>query len=537
MNPNLHKTLERIACFLGLFFILSCGSTAAILSTPIENIDVLPLKAVELTDTEEKEWSHLDLKTDTIPGISLHKAYKELVKPKSKTVIVAVIDSGIDIDHEDLKDNIWVNSGEIPNNGKDDDNNGYIDDVHGWNFLGGADNEQLEYVRLVASGDTIHPRYTEAKELLAKEYEKTSRDKKQYDEILTQLTESNTAIVDYLNNPNYTKEDVEAVFTTDWEVLKHARIIKQSYGFGFDSIEALMKDLSSALKRFNDRLDYNLNIDYDGRKIVGDNPNDFKDRSYGNGDVRAKNGRTHGTHVSGIIAANRNNGIGMNGVANNVKIMAIRNTPSGDEYDKDVALGVYYAVDNGAKVINMSFGKAFSPHSDWVRDAIAYAAEKDVLIVAAAGNDGKDTDQINYFPNDQINNGTEVSDTFLKVGSNGPRYGSTLAASYSNYGKNTVDVFAPGSQIYSTYPKNTYEFASGTSMASPLVAGVAALIFSQYPNLSAAQVKQILMASGIVINKKVSLESGRIVPFTELSQSGNIVNAYNALIMAKKLSK
>ena len=157
--------------------------------------------------------------------------------------------------------------------------------------------------------------------------------------------------------------------------------------------------------------------------------------------------------------------------------------------------------------------------------------------MAAAGNDGKDTDQINYFPNDQINNGTEVSNTFLKVGSNGPRYGSALAASYSNYGKNTVDVFAPGSQIYSTYPKNTYEFASGTSMASPLVAGVAALIFSQYPNLSAAQVKQILMASGIVINKKVSLESGRIVPFTELSQSGSIVNAYNALIMAKKLSK
>ena len=116
-----------------------------------------------------------------------------------------------------------------------------------------------------------------------------------------------------------------------------------------------MKDLSSALKRFNDRLDYNLNIDYDGRKIVGDNPNDLKDRSYGNGDVRAKNGRTHGTHVSGIIAANRNNGIGINGVANNVKIMAIRNTPSGDEYDKDVALGVYYAVDNGAKVDQYEF--------------------------------------------------------------------------------------------------------------------------------------------------------------------------------------
>lgn len=537
MNPNLYKTLEKVAYFLGLFFILSCGSTAAILSTPIENIDVVPLKVVELTEDEEKEWSHLDLKTDTIPGVSLHKAYKELVKPKSKTVIVAVIDSGIDIDHEDLKDNIWVNTGEISNNGKDDDANGYIDDVHGWNFLGGADNEQLEYVRLVASGNTTHPRYAEAKELMAKEYEKTRRNKEQYDGILEQLTTSDAAVAKHLKKPIYTKEDVDGIMTPDFELIRHVNIIKQAYGFGFETIEACIKDLKSGLKAFNERLDYNLNVDFDGRKIVGDNPDDLSDRNYGNGDVRAKNGRTHGTHVSGIIAAKRNNGIGIDGAANNVKIMAIRNTPSGDEYDKDVALGVYYAVDNGAKVINMSFGKQFSPHSDWVRDAIAYAAEKDVLIVAAAGNDGENTDEINYFPNDQINNGVEVSNTFLKVGSNGSKYGSTLVAGYSNYGKNTVDVFAPGSQIYSTYPKNDYEFASGTSMAAPLVAGVAALIFSQYPNLSAAQVKHILMTSGIAIDKKVALESGAIVPFSELSKSGKIVNAYNALIMASKLSK
>ena len=201
-----------------------------------------------------------------------------------------------------------------------------------------------------------------------------------------------------------------------------------------------------------------------------------------------------------------------------------------------MALGVYYAVDNGAKVINMSFGKQFSPHSDWVRDAIAYAAEKDVLIVSASGNDGKNTDQINYFPNDQIDNGKEVSNTFLKVGASAPRYGSTMVADYSNYGKNTVDVFAPGSQIYSAYPKEGYEFASGTSMAAPLVAGIAALIFSQYPSLSAAQVKQILMTSGVSINKKVSLESGTIVSFSDLSKSGKLVNAYNALIMASRLS-
>ena len=537
MNPNLHKQLRKFTYFLGVFFILSCGSTAPIVSTPVENIDVIPLKAVELSDNEEKEWSHLDLKTDTIPGISLLKAYKELVKPKSKTIIVAVIDSGIDIDHEDLKDNIWVNTDEIPNNGKDDDNNGYIDDVNGWNFLGGAVNEQLEYVRLVASGNTSDPRFSEAEALLAKERESTSRLKKQYDGILGQLNTSDSAIADYLKNPNYTKEDVEGITTTDKTLSRHVSIIKQSYGFGFESIAAMKKDLNRGLKTFNERLDYNLNVDFDGRSVVGDNPNDLNDRNYGNGDVRAKNGRSHGTHVSGIIAAKRNNGIGINGVANNVKIMAIRNTPSGDEYDKDVALGVYYAVDNGAKVINMSFGKSFSPHSEWVRDAIAYAAKKDVLIVAGSGNDGQNNDQINSFPNDQINNGPEVSDNFVSVGSNGPKYGSTLAASYSNYGKNTVDVFAPGSQIYSTYPKNNYEFASGTSMASPMVAGVAALIFSQYPNLSAAQVKHILMNSGIAINKKVSLESGTVVPFSELSKSGRIVNVYNALLMAAKLSK
>lgn len=537
MKQILHKLFRKTSYFLMVFFFLSCGSRSTILSTPIENIDLTPLKAVELTDVEEKEWSHLDLKTDTVPGVSLQRAYKELVKPKSKTIIVAVIDSGIDIDHEDLEDVIWVNSNEIPNNGKDDDSNGYIDDVNGWNFLGGADNEQLEYVRMVASGNTSDPRYSEAKELLAEEREKTGRMKKQYDGILTQVTTSDAAVAEYLKKTTYTKDEVDGITTTNEELLRYVSIIKQSFGFGFDSIEALIKDLKTGLKSFNERLDYNLNTAFDGRKIIGDNPNDLNDRNYGNGDVRAKNGRTHGTHVSGIIAAKRNNGIGINGAANNVQIMAIRNTPNGDEYDKDVALGVYYAVDNGAKVINMSFGKQFSPHSDWVRDAIAYAAEKDVLIVAAAGNDGKNTDEINYFPNDQINNGDEVSNTFLKVGSNGPKYGSTLAASYSNYGKNTVDVFAPGSQIYSTYPKESYEFASGTSMAAPLVAGVAALIFSQYPKLSAAQVKQILITSGIAINKKVSLESGAVVPFSELSKSGKIVNAYNALIMASKLSK
>lgn len=537
MKLKLFKNLQKTTFWFGLLMLSSCGSTAKVTSTPIENIDLIPLKETKLTDKQKETWSHFDITADTVPGVSLNKAYKELVKPKSKTVIVAVIDSGIDINHEDLSGNIWVNSGEIPNNGKDDDNNGYIDDVNGWNFLGDSNNEQLEYVRLLASKQTTNPRFKEAEELLKQERVKFLRSKTQYDGIMDQLSRSDAVVAKHLNKKIYKKEEVDAIDTEDETLLGHVSVIKQSYGFGFDSIQALMKELNTGLKSFNDRLDYNLNIEFDGRKVVGDNPDDLNDRSYGDNDVTAKNGRSHGTHVSGIIGAIRNNGIGMNGAANNVKIMAIRNTPNGDEYDKDVALGVYYAVDNGAKVINMSFGKGFSPHSEWVRDAIAYAADNDVLIVAAAGNEGQDTDQVSSFPNDQIGTGVEISNTFIKVGATGPRYGSSLVAGYSNYGKNTVDVFAPGSQIYSTYPKQSYEYAQGTSMASPLVAGVAALIFSQYPNLSAAQVKEILMKSGLAINKKVSLENRDVVPFSELSKSGKLINAYNALIMASKISK
>ncbi|MDG1778172.1 MAG: S8 family peptidase [Flavobacteriaceae bacterium] len=527
----------RCLTLLGLYLFSSCGATAPILSTPIENIDQTPVKFSTLTEEEEKNWSHFDLKKDTIPGISLNLAYEKIVRPKSKTIIVAVIDSGIDITHEDLRENIWVNQGEIPNNGIDDDQNGYIDDINGWNFLGEANNEQLEYVRLLASKNTSHPRYREAEELYNKERKEYTGLKQQYISILEQVNTSEKAVLDYLKKDSFSKEDVCGITTKDPTLRQHLSIIKQSYGFGYESIDDLKKDLEKDLKSFNERLDYNLNIDYDGRSIVNDNPDDLNDKDYGNNNVMPKEGRSHGTHVTGIIAAKRNNGIGINGAADNVKIMAIRNTPNGDEYDKDVALAVYYAVDNGAKVINMSFGKGFSDHSNWVRDAIAYAGKNDVLIVAAAGNDGSNTDEVESYPDDQIGKGPEVSDTFLKVGATTYDYSSGLVAVFSNYGKSSVDVFAPGQQIYSSYPKNKYEFAQGTSMAAPLVAGVAALIFSQYPNLNAAQVKKIIMESGLPIQKRVSLEGGNIVEFNSLSKSGKLVNAYNALIMASKYSK
>ena len=283
-------------------------------------------------------------------------------------------------------------------------------------------------------------------------------------------------------------------------------------------------------------------MSFDGRKPVGDDPYNISDIGYGDGnpDNRLED-ESHGTHVAGIIAAERNNGIGVNGVANNVALMSVRAVPNGDEYDKDIALAIRYAADNGAKIINCSFGKSFSPNAEWVYEAIKYAASKDVLIVHAAGNDGSNLDDpLNpNYPNDQINNGPEIADNVITVGSLDSEYGSEMISSFSNYGKINVDVFAPGGKIYSTMPGSEYDFAGGTSMAAPAVAGVAALIRSYYPKLSASQVKRVLMDSGLSTKASVVLNGDveRAKPFTEASKSGKMVNAYNALIMADQISR
>ena len=525
---------------LAASILFGCGSTSGVISTPIENIDTLPLKISKLTENQKRVWGHLDLVQDTVPGMSVDKAYNEIIKnKKGQTTIVAVIDSGIDIDHEDLDDVIWTNTKEIANNGKDDDNNGYIDDIHGWNFLGDAYDEQLEYVRLLASGDKTNPRYQEAQAEYEKDYQKYSSRKVQYDQILQQVVSADQAVSTYLKKDNYTQNDVNSIKTEDASLQQSISILKYVYSLDFETVSDFKKELSDAIVSISERLNFNLNKDFRGRK-TGDNPDDLSQKFYGNGNVKpVKKDESHGTHVAGIIAAERNNNKGVNGVANNVKIMSVRAVPNGDEYDKDVALAIRYAVDNGAKVINTSFGKYYSPHSDWVRDAIAYAGQKDVLIVNAAGNEGIDLDKKDVYPNDAIGTGLEVANNFITVGSLDPVYGSKMVSGFSNYGKINVDVFAPGEDIYSTFPENEYESIGGTSMASPAVAGIAALIRSQYPNLTATQVKQIIVDSGLPLTTKVIVggDANNVQSFSVLSKSGRIANAYNALIMAEKISK
>ncbi|WP_299549048.1 S8 family peptidase [Seonamhaeicola sp.] len=526
-----------VAAFSAII-ISSCGS-AEIISTPIENVDKNPLKVSELTKAEKENWGHLDLVKDTIPGMSVDKAYAEIIKNrKGKKVIVAVIDSGIDIDHEDLDGVIWVNKKEKPGNGIDDDKNGYIDDIHGWNFLGDGYDEQLEFIRILASGDKSNPDYARAQAEYDKELPKWQERKTRYDQILMQVKSAHETLTAHFGKEDYTKEEVNAIKTEDQGLQQTVQLAKYMYSNGLDSLEEAVKELTDGLESINERLNYHLNKTFKGR-VNGDDPDNFSTKYYGNGNVKpVKKSESHGTHVAGIIAAERNNGLGANGVANNVEIMCVRTVPNGDEYDKDVALSIRYAVDNGAKVINGSFGKSFSPHNAYVREAIAYASDNDVVFVHAAGNDSKDVDTEPNFPDDNVDY-VEVSNSYIRVGALAPKYGSNMLAGFSNYGKKNVDVFAPGASVYSTTPENEYMTKGGTSMAAPGVAGIAALIRSYYPKLSAAQVKQIIMDSGLAINTKVIVggNSDDVRPFADVVKSGKIANAYNALIMASKVSK
>lgn len=538
MNRTYNK-LSFLSITAALFF-MSCGSTALV-STPVENIDAVPLKISELTEAEKKHWGHLDLIADTIPGMSVDKAYSEIIKSKKgKTVVVAVLDSGMDLEHEDLKGVLWTNTDEVPNNGKDDDGNGYVDDVHGYNFLGDSYNEQLEYVRMLRLGIGDASERAEARLLLDKEYPKAVQDKQQYEQIFQVVKGADALVKTELSQETYTKEDLLSIEPKTQQMEQSIAVLTQMFTYG-DSIPEVLEELEEGINYFSEQANYNLNKDFNGRAPVGDDPYDITDVPYGNGNPKnIVETESHGTHVAGIIAATRNNGIGADGVAQNVEIMSVRAVPNGDEYDKDIALGIRYAVDNGASIINCSFGKSFSPKAEWVYDAIKYAASKDVLIVHAAGNDGEDLEvpENRNFPNDDMEDNQEFVDNMITVGALSSSYGSEMVASFSNYGNQRVDVFAPGAEIYSTMPNNDYEFQGGTSMAAPAVAGVAALIRSYYPDLSASQVKNIIMQSGLRTKRSVIVDGDetKSTTFDKISKSGKMVNAYNALILANNIS-
>lgn len=506
-----------------------------------------------------KDWQLLDLEKDSVYGTSVTKAYSELLKNrKSHSVIVAVIDVGVDISQQDLQNHIWINKNEIPSNGIDDDDNGYIDDVHGWNFLGNANGENLvdgsfesarEYLRLkplfydvidstnVAEKDRkkykqwllLESMHIKDSSVYGKQIKLLSEQLKSFhhiDSLLHTIIQKDSLhesdleqLISVKDVPQNLKDSANAVFT--------------NYVGPFNSLENYIAQKEKTLNRFSIKQNFVLHPEDQRKKIVQDDPYNLQDKNYGNNNVAA--GITdHGTHIAGIIAAIRNNNFGMDGIADNVVIMPIRASCNCDERDKDVALAIRYAVDNGASIINMSFGKYFSPQKTWVDEAIKYAADHNVLLVHGAGNDSSNNDLVPFYPIASPDNSQNKNDNFITLGASTAGPGNLLVVNFSNYGQKEVDLFAPGQNIYSSISRNKFEKMSGTSMASPVVAGIAALILEYYPKLSAPQLKMILMQSvkkfpGLMVQLPGTKKQ---VPFSSLSKSEGLVNAYNALKLA-----
>jgi len=462
-------------------------------------------QAVAQNASIQQQWQHADAKTDGLVGVSAAKALKEF-SPASGTfspVVVAIIDSGTETTHPDLKNNLWTNPGEIAGNGKDDDNNGYIDDIHGWSFIGGkngdVEKDNLEFIRVYKMYSAMFPE-GQAIKGKEKEFELYTKLKKDYE---TRLAGAKADVEEYENfskvyrsAKRYFTKNIGEDYTIDE--------VKDFKGEG-DSLD-LFKQLvvvgitnhfDEVLPQWEDQvrsaLQYGYSLDFDPRSVVGDNYNDVMETKYGNNHIDGPAGE-HGTHVGGIVGAARD-GKGMDGICPNAQLMIIRCVPDGDERDKDVANAIFYAVNNGAKVINMSFGKAYSPFKERVDEAVKYAESKGVLLIHAAGNDNKNVDVKDNFPCADYKSGGKCK-TWLEIGASGSTEGQ-LKADFSNYGRKSVDVFAPGVDIYSTVPNGEYRALSGTSMASPVTAGVAAAIWSYYPELSAKQVKNLILESAV----------------------------------------
>ena len=538
--------------------VRGCFAAILLVLTVLNNVQAQGEKQ-DSTDFPPKEWSLMDPTSDNIHGISVDEAYSILKNKKSETVVVAVIDSGVDIDHEDLQGKIWINEDEVEGNGIDDDKNGYVDDRYGWNFIGGKDGnveqDTYELTRIYVNlkekyadvdADKVKKKNKEEYEYWLKvkadfeeTYDKANQQYVFYSTLQKNIVRFNNLLKAYLDVEKLTMDDLRSIDTEDSTILAARNVIGiifQNVGEDAD-FEAISEELEGAVEHFGNQVNYAFNTEFDPRAIIGDNYDNPYEKGYGNSDVKGHD-PSHGTHVAGIIAANRNNELGIQGIADNVKIMVVRAVPDGDERDKDVANAIIYAVDNGAEIINMSFGKSYSPQKEAVDKAVKYAESKGVLLIHAAGNSSKNIDKSNNFPSKFYGDSNTAASNWLEIGASSWGTDEQFVGSFSNYGKKTVDVFAPGVNIYSTTPGNTYESFNGTSMAAPSTAGVAALLMSYYPELSAFQVRDVIVKSSRKFDTLQVLKPGKeeLIDFEDLSISGGLINAHEAVKMAESMT-
>lgn len=507
------------------------------------------------TQTQEA-WYNNSYEDTGVMGVNTEKAWQFLKDHNRKPVemIVGILDSGVQADHIDLKDNMWVNPKEVAGNGKDDDKNGYVDDIHGWNFIGGKDGnvegDTMEKVRVYrysylplfesenkANNEANQKKYPtefedykKIKKEIAEEIKEAQSSKVQYEAMASMLEEGFPALIEEYGSEPIDEETLGKFHPSEkaMSAMVMFAFIPKEYWDGKTMQEVyntLTDEFKGAVDYFDSKMKYHYNVNYESRDIVGDNYADKSEKLYGNNDVEGPDAE-HGTHVAGVIAAVRGNNKGIDGIAgNHIKIMSVRTVPDGDERDKDVANAIIYAADNGAKIMNMSFGKDYSPEKEIVWEAMRYAEKKGVLMVKAAGNDDLNIDTDIHFPTNFDDKDQKVVESLITVGASTPTT-DKIKASFSNYGKKTVDVFAPGTEILSTVPHNQFKELQGTSMASPITAGVAALVWSHYPKLTALEIKNIILES---VNKNSQLEN--------ISVTGGVVDAYKAVQLAEELYK
>jgi subtilisin family serine protease len=505
------------------------------------------------TTTAKPNWQNLDLETDSVFGVSTERAYKELLRSKKVTPVrVAVIDGGIDVTHPALRGSLWHHN--KPNSNRDHE--GYANDDWGWNFIGSSkgnvEYDNLELTRLLRRMRPKYEKISDTSALNAAEQDSLRLFRRMVADynrqrMIAQQTLNNlrgfeqvlNAVVTKIGKPNPTREDFLQFKPTTQPEAQVAQSIARALTEESDFATLKAEQIDRGIEHFQKTLEYDLNFAFDPRYIVADDTTNAEERFYGNPDVIGPDAE-HGTHVAGIIGASRDKSSVVKGVADAVEIIAVRVVPLGDERDKDVANGIRYAVDHGARIINMSFGKSYSNNKKVVDDAVKYAMSKDVLLIHAAGNDGKNLEGVETYPNPTYADGSGSAEAWIEVGAIGWKNDETLVAPFSNYGQTRVDVFAPGVRINSTVPDGKYKENDGTSMAAPVVTGVAALIRSRYPNLTAVQVKEIIMKSVTKVNHDVIVREGgqpKRVPFSSLSVSGGVVNAYNALKLAEEYAK
>ena len=536
--------------FIGLAGVLAActpsrSATEVQTPAPVPAPTSAPVPAAR--DSAPHGWHLLDITTDGYAGISAQRAYRELLAGRQprRTVVVAIIDGGVDTAHVDLRANLWKNPKETPGNSRDDDNNGYVDDVHGWNFIGGPDGKSVNYDTYEVT--RLYVQCTErAASLPAAERERCATITADFQEkraeamataqqirsIGDALDGAVRVLEQALRPDSVTEASVRALRPANGNVQQAKQLYLQLAANGITP-----KVVADARKEIISQVEYGYNTDFDPRDIVGDDETNPTERRYGNADVTGPDAM-HGTHVSGIAGAVRGNGIGVDGVAPAVQIMGVRAVPNGDERDKDVANAIRYAVDNGAHIINMSFGKAYSPQKHLVDEAVKYADSRGVLMVHAAGNDGEDVGESPSYPIAAYQGGGSAQN-WIHVGASSWKGGDSLVALFSNYGNEEVDVFAPGEDIHSTFPNNEYESISGTSMAAPVVSGLAAMLMAYYPSLTAADVKRIILQSARRypdVQVVVPGGSGQKAPFGSLSTTGGIVDAHAAIQMAERMA-